>query len=86
MAVQESWWRQTDVGDQGVSFGILQVKSTVWPNGVLARESTAYSADYAMAVVRFHYDGASWLGAGTRRSLPNAVAAWFCGCARSARA
>jgi hypothetical protein len=83
MAVKESWWDVSTVGDAGQSFGILQVKDGpvgYWPDGRYAATSTAFGADYAMAIVRFHYDGNSWLGAGTRGDLRNAVAAFFCGC------
>jgi hypothetical protein len=83
MAVKESWWDVGIVGDAGQSFGILQVKDGpvgYWPDGRYAATSTAFGADYAMAIVRFHYDGNSWLGAGTRGNLRNAVGAYFCGC------
>ncbi len=92
-AVQESYWNQDFVGDNGASFGILQVKVTVWPgyasdravptNGLPGAGSTALSADYAAAIVRYHYDGASWLGGGTKGNMRAAVGAWFCGCADS---
>jgi hypothetical protein len=88
MAVRESHWDMSEMdarpGDGGVSFGILQVKDNgtdcCWPDGEFSRRSTTYGADYAMAVVRFHYEGESWLGAQTRGNIRNAVAAWFCGC------
>jgi hypothetical protein len=88
MAVRESHWDMAEIdafpGDGGISFGILQVKDNgtdcCWPDGHFSRASTAYGADYAMAVVRYHYEGASWLGAGTQGSIRDAVAAWFCGC------
>ena len=80
MAVVESWWIQSAVGPTG-AIGILQVHPDYWPDTDPARTSTAYNADYAMAVVRYLYDPGSWLGAGTTGSLPNAVAAWECGCA-----
>lgn len=78
MAVVESWWRQTTMGPNG-EVGILQVRD-VWPDWEPARWSTAYSADYAMAVIRSHYDGNSWLGGQTRGDLRGSVAAWECGC------
>jgi hypothetical protein len=79
-AVAETWWHQEAIGPHG-ELGILQVSPNVWPDPLPAGWSTAYSADYAMAVVRMHYDGNSWLGAGTKGDLRNAVAAWECGCA-----
>jgi hypothetical protein len=80
MAVAESTWRQWAVGPHG-EYGILQVNPRAWPDWGPAQWSTAYSADYAMAVVRSHYDGNSWLGGQTRGRLRDAVAAWECGCA-----
>ena len=80
MAVTETWWRQEHVGANG-ELGILQVRPGAWPDPDPARWSTAYSADYGMAVVRSHYDGNSWLGEATRGDLRGSVAAWECGCA-----
>jgi len=79
IAVVESWWRQETIGPNG-EVGILQVRD-VWPDWEPARWSTAYAADYAMAVIRSHYDGNSWLGNQTKGDLRGAVAAWECGCA-----
>ncbi len=78
VAVVETWWAQSWVGANG-EVGILQVRP-VWPDWQEAQRSTAFAADYAMAVIRMHYDGASWLGDGTKGNLRNAVAAWECGC------
>lgn len=78
MAVVETWWYQSHVGYNG-EVGILQVRD-VWPDWEFSRYSTAYAADYAMAVVRSHYDGASWLGDATKGNLRDSVAAWECGC------
>ena len=79
MAVVESWWRQSTIGAHG-EVGILQVNPCCWADWQKAQQSTAFDADYAMAVVRMYYDGNSWLGAGTKGDLRNAVAAWECGC------
>ena len=79
MAVVESWWYQSTIGAHG-EVGILQVNPCCWADWQKAQRSTAFDADYAMAVVRMHYDGNSWLGAGTKGNLRNAVAAWECGC------
>lgn len=79
MAVVESWWYQSTIGAHG-EVGILQVNPCCWPDWQKAQQSTAFDADYAMAVVRMHYDGNSWLGAGTKGNLRDAVAAWECGC------
>jgi hypothetical protein len=82
MAVLETWWRQASVGNHG-EIGILQVHPVNWPDWEPGTWSTAYAADYAMAVVRSHYDGASWLGDATKGDLRGSVAAWYCGCAYS---
>jgi hypothetical protein len=66
MAAVETWWRQEHVGANYGELGILQVNPGAWPDAGPAAWSTAYSADYAMAVVRHHYDGQSWLGAATK--------------------
>lgn len=78
-AVVETWWRQGAIGAHG-ELGILQVHPDHWPDAGPAGWSTAYSADYAMAVVRYYYDGNSWLGSSTKGSIRNSVAAWECGC------
>ncbi len=79
IGVVESWWRQPTIGIHG-EVGILQV-NPVWPDYGPAQWSTAYAADYAMAVIRSHYDGNSFLGGQTAGDLQGAVAAWECGCA-----
>lgn len=79
MAVVESWWHQSASNPSG-AYGILQVNGAHWPDTGPATWSTAYNADYAMAVVRYLYDPGSWLGRGTAGSISNAVAAWECGC------
>lgn len=79
IGIVESWWREPTVGIHG-EVGILQV-NPVWPGWEMAQWSTAYSADYAMAVIRSHYDGNSWLGGQTAGDLYGSVAAWECGCA-----
>ncbi len=90
MAVKESWWRMSLLGDYNASGyacsrSIMQIRGTQnscggWPDALYTASSTAFAADYAMAIVRYHYDGASWLGAGTRGSIRNAVGAYYCGC------
>lgn len=79
-AVQESSWRQSLLGDCGVttqsvthgcpSVGILQVKGAnippTYPNTwPYAYNSTAWNADYALSVRRACFDGkVTWLGNG----------------------
>lgn len=79
MAVLETFWNQAFVGNHA-EVGILQVRPEFWPDWEPAVWSTAYAADYAMAVVRSIYDGASWLGSQTRGNIRDSVAAWYCGC------
>lgn len=91
-AVKESSWHQNAVGDGGVSFGILQVKSTVWGHGDRVKQSTAFAADFAAAAIRAHYDGvlytgdyADWNAFPIRPDVPDparyrrAVNAWYFG-------
>ncbi len=80
MATLETWWRNAFVGHSG-EVGILQIHPAFWPDYQPATWSTAYAADYAMAVIRSYYDGASWMGNATKGDLRGSVAAWNCGCA-----
>jgi hypothetical protein len=94
MAVQESNWRQSPKGDYecgGVrygidwgcdyqSYGILQVKRSIWPGAwTQSKDSTAFNADYALAVVRMAYDGQSWHGSAIQGDLWASVAFWYSG-------
>jgi hypothetical protein len=88
VATRESGWRQSFVGDGGQSFGLMQVKTTVFPGTwPLARDSTAFNVDFYGAVFREYYDGqATWLntvsgnGAAYRAGdFWGAVGAWFSG-------
>lgn len=82
IAVNESTWRMSMVGDAGQSFGILQVKRTVhlgtYP---IAELSTAFNADYWGMMVRQYLDGcASWLGTGyAPGDLWGSLGAWYSG-------
>jgi hypothetical protein len=57
-AVQESDWHQSHVGDNGASYGIMQVKRTyvpfTYPNSM---NSTAFNVDYMMAIRRICFEG-----------------------------
>ena len=88
VATRESSWRQSFIGDNGQSFGLMQVKATAFPGtGPLAGESTAFNVDFYGAVFRDYYDGdATWLnsvpgnGAAYRGGdLWGSVGAWFSG-------
>ena len=81
-AVSESTWRQGFIGDQGQSFGLLQVKRTVhdgtWPT---AQRSSAFNVDYANAWQRACFEGDfTWLGNGYRAGdVWGCVGAWYSG-------
>jgi hypothetical protein len=90
MAVKQSYWRQDMLGDlkDGVycSRTLLQIRRAedgcggwphTWTSGL---DSTAYAADYAGAILRFHYDGQSWLS-GSTGNWRRVVQSYFCGCA-----
>jgi len=82
MAVQESSWRQAAVGDHGTSFGLLQVKGTAHPGTYpLARDSTAFGVDYALAWLRgcFEGDYGYWLPAAARGDQWGCVGTWYAG-------
>jgi hypothetical protein len=60
----ESDWRQGFVGDDGRSYGIMQIKRTAalddqgWPGTYpLSRESTAFNLDFWGRAFRSCYDG-----------------------------
>jgi len=79
-AVDESKWDQSYRGDRGVSYGLFQVKSTVW-TGTLpwSQASTAYNADWAMGVWRACYEGLMHYGAQTRGDMWGCIATWWSG-------
>lgn len=60
----ESRWRQNGPpGDGGISYGIMQIKSTVQRGTYpLSSQSTAFNLDWYGAKIRHYYDGyATWL-------------------------
>lgn len=79
VAVQESGWHQSTVGDNGGSFGLMQVKDH-YSDGTLdlggypwTQRSTAVSVDVYGAWIRAclngdFYDGSDWLYGGQRMS------------------
>jgi hypothetical protein len=87
-AVQESDWDQGTVGDGGVTFGLLQVKTQLatgnagWPGTFpLARRSTAFNADYYGRAFRSCLNGRErWLGRRYRRGdVWGCVGLWYSG-------
>jgi hypothetical protein len=91
VAAKESWWRMTTVGDNGDSFGLLQVRRPYHCRGTrvcgLFRRDAALNADYWASIVRSYYDGKqTWLntvsGNGARYAagdLWGSIGAWFSG-------
>jgi hypothetical protein len=64
VAALESWWDMDVLGDEGDSFGIFQVRRPYHCRGAcaIARDSTAFNADYYGGIVRAYYDGKmGWL-------------------------
>src|SRR3954452_11085874 len=67
VAVQESWWHMSAVGDHGASFGIFQLRRPYHCCARFARRSTGFNADYYGAILRAYYDGkARWLNSRRR--------------------
>ena len=90
-AVVESSWHQSVVGDNGHSFGILQVRAapasqpassdTGWGGYPWTQDSTALDADAQMAYLRACYDGNTpWLGIGYHAGDAwGCIGSWFSG-------
>jgi hypothetical protein len=52
-AVNESSWLQSANGDSGLSFGLFQIKRTIWRGSYpLTQASTAFNADMSGAIMR----------------------------------
>jgi hypothetical protein len=86
VAVQESWWHMSTVGDNGDSFGLFQIRRPYHCCPSFARNSTAFNADYYGAILRSYYDGKeTWLNTVERGrdykagDLWGSVGAWFAG-------
>jgi hypothetical protein len=83
---KESYWDQRSVGDNGESFGLMQVRQPYWGwafnNGVGdAQSSSAYNMDAGLAARRNCFEGnETWLG-GTYGAgdLWGCVGLWFSG-------
>jgi hypothetical protein len=86
VAVKESWWRMSTVGDNGDSFGLMQMRRPYHCCPFLARASTAFNVDYWGAIMRSFYDGnETWLNTVERGEdyqagdLWGGVGVWFSG-------
>jgi hypothetical protein len=86
IATIESWWNQRAVGDNGRSFGIMQIKRGHHCCYPATRLSTAFNVDYYGAWLRSTYDGRSrWLNTVSRGrryhrgDLWGSVGVWYSG-------
>lgn len=88
VATVESWWRQSAIGDNGDSFGLFQVRRPYhcWGECRIARDSTAFNADYYGGILRAYFDGRmEWLNTVERGrdyragDLWGSVGAWYAG-------
>lgn len=86
VAVVESWWRMSTVGDDGDSFGLYQLRRPFHCCPAYAKRSTAFNADYYGAIIRAYYDGRMpWLNDVERGTdyrpgdLYGSLGAWFAG-------
>jgi len=62
VAVHESWWEMSTLGDNGDSFGIFQVRRPYHCCLPFTRDSTAFNADYYGGIMRAYFDGKmDWL-------------------------
>jgi hypothetical protein len=86
VAVVESYWHMSTIGDNGDSFGLFQIRRPFHCCPFLARRDTAFNADYYAAIIRAYYDGKmGWLntvdhGRPYRAGdIWGSVGAWFAG-------
>lgn len=89
VATVESWWKMSTLGDNGDSFGLFQVRRPYHCRGKcsIARNFTAFNADYYGGIIRSYYDGKQkWLntveGNGRRYragDLVGSMGAWYSG-------
>jgi hypothetical protein len=83
-AADESDWNQATVGDNGESFGILQIKARTDPGTYPAsKESTAFNVDFVLARWRICYEGGfsahGWLPPEARGDLWGCVGVHWSG-------
>jgi hypothetical protein len=57
VATVETWWHQSFVGDEGSSFGLMQVRVPYHCCLPVIQTSTAFNVDYYGAILRAYYDG-----------------------------
>ena len=62
VATVETWWHQDFVGDEGTSYGLMQVRVPYHCCLPVIQTSTAFNVDYYGAILRAYYDGKQdWL-------------------------
>ena len=62
VAVVESWWKMSTLGDGGDSVGLFQHRRPYHCCHPLAAQSSAFNADYYGGILRAYYDGKQgWL-------------------------
>jgi hypothetical protein len=87
VAVVESDWHMSAIGDNGDSFGLFQIRRPYQCCDFLAANDSGFNADYYGALIRAYYDGLeTWLNTipgngATYHSgdLWGSVGAWFSG-------
>lgn len=89
VAAVESWWDMDVRGDNGDSFGLYQVRRPYhcWGDCRIARDFTAFNADYYGGIIRSYFDGRQrWLntvsGNGRRYragDFRGSLGAWYSG-------
>ncbi len=81
VAVQESTWHMSTVGDNGQSFGLMQIKRTVHTGTYPASaNSTAFNVDYALAWRRACFEGYfNWVPKSAKGDEWGCVGLWFSG-------
>jgi hypothetical protein len=62
VAAVETWWNQSFVGDNGDSYGLMQMRRPYHCCLPFMADSTAFNVDYYGAILRSYYDGKqTWL-------------------------
>jgi autotransporter family porin len=81
VAVQESHWRQSTIGDNGQSFGLMQIKRTVHDGTYpTSQTSTAFNLDYALAWRRACFEGYfNWVPDAAKGDEWGCVGLWYSG-------
>jgi len=90
-AVVESTWHQSTIGDNGTSYGLMQVRylyhprvqngckdcaGSSWPN---SQDSTAFNVDLFGAEMRGCYNGMSTYLGNTTGDIWNCIGSWYSG-------